>query len=468
MSLRSSIALLSLLAVAACGGDGGSTQPPPAPPPPPTVDHVTVDPTAATLETGATRQLQATAFDAGNATINGATFTYGTSAAAVATVSTLGLVTAVAPGTATITTTSGTKSAQTAVTVTAPIAALVTLSLPRALIKESDTVRAVATVRNAAGQVITRDVTWSSSDSSVAVVTPLGLILGVGPGGPVTITAKVDDKSATVAVSVLAAEIAVVKVQPDTSLVLPGSTKQLTLTITDEFGNPVINRPVTWSSINPAAATVDSAGKVTAVAVGEATIQATVSGKVGQALIRVQSAQQARFYIEVTNHLRYPVEILQNGVIVGTAEGRGSATIERPLTASLTLGWRLVRPQSFGEPMAETFTPIANPTGSVPLVIDNVLNDGRVYFTPVLRNLSSAKALVDFPLRDQAVRCFCTISTEGDPAEDGYWLLTGASTMRVYKVNDLAMTGPFITVPVPIAAVDPLTGEWRYTLLVGP
>lgn len=462
---RSSFALL-VLAVAACGGDGGSTQPPP-PPPPPVVDRVTVDPVAATLETGATRQLQATAFDAGNAAINGATFTYGSSATGVATVSTLGLVTAVSPGTATITTTSSGKSAQTAITVTAPVAALVSLSLPRALIKESDTVRAVATVRNAAGDVIQREVTWSSSDSSVAVVTPLGLILGVGPGGPVTITAKVDDKSASVALSVLAAEIALVKVQPDTSSILPGSTRQLTLAVTDEFGNPVLNRPVTWLSVNPLAATVDSTGKVTAVAVGESTIQASVGGKVGQALIRVQNAQQARFYIEVTNHLIFPVEILQNGVVVGTADGRGSATIERPLTASLTLGWRIVSPHAFGEPIGETFAPIANPTGSVPLVIDNVLNDGRVYFTPVLRNLSSAKVLVDFPLRQTATKCFCTISTEGAPEEYGYWLLTGA-TMRVYKVNDIAMTGPFLTVPVPAAAVDPLTGEWRYTLLVGP
>lgn len=344
----------------------------------------------------------------------------------------------------------------------------VTLTVSRTLLKESDTVSAVAVVRDEQNQVIIRDLTWSSSDSSIAVVTPTGLILGLTAGGPVTIRATVGGKSGSVIITVIPANVQLVKVQPDTAELLPGSTKQMTVNVTDEFGQPVLNRPVTWASVNPFAATVDSTGLVTAVAIGESTMLATVGGVTGQALVRVTALAQARFRIEVTNYLVYRVDILQNGVVVATAGAQGSTTIERPLTPTLTLSWRMTPPLGRGETLGESYPPILNPTGAVPLVIDNVLNDGRVYFNPVLRNLTAKKVRADFPERDNAAPCNCSITTEADQPRYGYWLWSPTAVLRVYRDSDEQLTGPFLSFPVPLANLETRSGVWRFNLLVGP
>ena len=59
-----------------------------------------------------------------------------------------------------------------------------------------------------------------------------------------------------------------------------GETAQLTAEIRDQLGSPLQGAQVWWSSSEPAVATVDAAGLVTAIARGEATVTAT-SGQVG-------------------------------------------------------------------------------------------------------------------------------------------------------------------------------------------
>src|ERR1019366_9009780 len=81
------------------------------------VASLTVTPTIASLAIGATQQLTATTLDANGNTLSGRGVTWGTSDATKATVSASGLVTAVAPGTATITATSETKRDRTPITV---------------------------------------------------------------------------------------------------------------------------------------------------------------------------------------------------------------------------------------------------------------------------------------------------------------------------------------------------------------
>lgn len=105
-----------LVAVAACGGgDDGGTNPPPSNA---TVVTVEVTPTSAALAVPETVQLTATPRDAGGNAVAGKTITWSTSAASVATVSSTGLVTSAAEGSATITATSDGKSGSAAITVT--------------------------------------------------------------------------------------------------------------------------------------------------------------------------------------------------------------------------------------------------------------------------------------------------------------------------------------------------------------
>src|SRR5207244_4103784 len=82
------------------------------------VASVTVSPATASLTVGATTQLTATPKDANGTALSGRVVTWGTSNAAIATVSASGLARGVAAGSATITATSGGQSGSAAVTVT--------------------------------------------------------------------------------------------------------------------------------------------------------------------------------------------------------------------------------------------------------------------------------------------------------------------------------------------------------------
>jgi len=107
---------LGLLGLARCGGGGDSTT---GPPPSGEVASVTVVPQSVTLYAGEERQLVAVARDqAGNA-LAGRSVSWSTTAPAVATVSTTGLVAGVGAGSATITATSEGQSGSAAVTVMA-------------------------------------------------------------------------------------------------------------------------------------------------------------------------------------------------------------------------------------------------------------------------------------------------------------------------------------------------------------
>lgn len=101
-----------------CGGGGdGGTGPTPSP-----VATVAVDPTSVALAVGETRQLTGVARDARGATLGGRTVTWTSSNSGIATVSTSGLVTAVAVGSASVTVSVDDKSAAAQVTVGPPTA----------------------------------------------------------------------------------------------------------------------------------------------------------------------------------------------------------------------------------------------------------------------------------------------------------------------------------------------------------
>ena len=111
------IRLTAVLLLAACS-DGGTTATSPPTPATPVATSITLSATTLSFASlGETSQLTATVKDQNGATMSGATVTWATSDAAVATVSSTGLVTSVADGTATITATSGSASGTATVTV---------------------------------------------------------------------------------------------------------------------------------------------------------------------------------------------------------------------------------------------------------------------------------------------------------------------------------------------------------------
>jgi uncharacterized protein YjdB len=166
------------------------------------VATVTVTPPTASVIQGQTQALSATLKDALGNTLTGRTITWTTSAPSFATVSSSGVVTAVAVGSATITATSEGKTGTATITVTPIPVATVTVSPASTSVKKGDTKTLSATTRDANGNVLTgRVVTWSSSDTSKATVSSTGVVTGVAAGS-VVITATSEGKSGTSTVTV--------------------------------------------------------------------------------------------------------------------------------------------------------------------------------------------------------------------------------------------------------------------------
>ena len=239
----------------------------PKEPPVVAVQSVTLSSTSLNLTEGDSQPLTATVAPS-NAT--DASVSWSTSNASVATVN-AGTVSAVAPGSATITARAGDKSATCAVTVVARVYPVesVTLSPTSLNLTEGDSQSLTATV--SPSNATDPTVSWSTSDASVATV-DAGTVTAVKPGSA-TITARAGDKSATCDVTVVARVYPVVSVSldPTEKTIKVGDNFNLTFTIQPENAT---NKEVTWSSSAPTIASVEN-GVVTGVAPGEAVITVT-------------------------------------------------------------------------------------------------------------------------------------------------------------------------------------------------
>lgn len=196
---------------------------------------------------------------------------------AIARVNENGVVTAVSEGTATITVTTedGGKTATCVVTVLHRVvpATEITLSSQNLTLTQGGNSTLTATV--VPGDT-TDEITWSSSNESVATVSG-GVVTAVAVGNA-TITATCGSVSATCAVTVEAPVIHVnsVTLNKTSASLFKGETEQLSATVSpDDATYPA----VTWSVDNSDVATVSDSGLVTAKAGGVAVVTATADGK---------------------------------------------------------------------------------------------------------------------------------------------------------------------------------------------
>src|SRR5881396_1065576 len=168
--------------------------------------YVVVSPSIASVLAGQTTQLAASALDTSGTVLSGWTMSWSSSNLAVATVDGSGLVSGVAPGSATITATSGGLSGAASVTVTSNPVASVTVSPPSGSVAVGQTWQLAATPKDAGGNPLSgRSITWSSGDPA-AVTVDGGLVTGVAAGSA-TITATSEGQSGTALVTVTAAPV---------------------------------------------------------------------------------------------------------------------------------------------------------------------------------------------------------------------------------------------------------------------
>ena len=173
---------------------------------------------------------------------------------------------------------------------------------------------------NAAGGVVADPpMTWSTSDSSVAVVADDGLVRAVGPG-IATLTASSGGHSASIKVTVPAPSgtVASVEVTPHVVRLAPRASTQVTAVAMDGRGNAASGRRVEWSTSDPAVVTVSATGVLTGGRVGTAVVTAASEGRnatvtvvVGSPVaVRVVSLEVIPSRLQVAVRGRAPLRVI--------------------------------------------------------------------------------------------------------------------------------------------------------------
>ncbi len=261
------------------------------------VTQVRLVPATTSVQVGATATLRADPVDATGSLVPGRPVIWSSSANAIATVTSQGVVTGIAAGTATITAAVDGVNGTAAVTVTPIPVASVTVTPNTGSIVVGANIQLSAATASATGQTLNgRLVSWTSSANAIATVSSTGFVTGIG-AGTATITALSEGVSSTARITVSPVPVASIRVTPSDVTVAAGQSSQLTAQPLDAGGN-VLNQSVTWSSEAASIATVSNNGRVTGVSAGTVRVNARIGGVTGTANVTVSAVPIAR--IEVT------------------------------------------------------------------------------------------------------------------------------------------------------------------------
>jgi len=254
---------------------------------PPPVARVVVTPPADTIQLARTLQLTATPEDEQGNPLSRRTVAWSTSNVAIATVTPEGVVTARAEGVVQVRATVEGVVGSSAITVRSVVAS-VSLTPAADTMTLGQTLQLTATPRDSAGQVVpNRPIAWSSANPGIATVSPGGVVTGQAEGAA-RIIATVQGVADTAAVTVWT-PAASLDVTPSADTIVVGTTRQMAATVRDAQGNPLLGRPITWSTPLPGIVGVSLTGLVTANAQGIATVRASFEGVFDTATIAVKT-----------------------------------------------------------------------------------------------------------------------------------------------------------------------------------
>jgi Bacterial Ig-like domain (group 2)/WD40-like Beta Propeller Repeat len=169
-----------------------------------------------------------------------------------------------------------TKKSTTTPPLSDPVATAITLS-PTSLTLTSlgESAALTATVLDQNGVAMsTATVAWSSSTTSVASVSVVGVVTAVA-NGAVNVVATSGVATATAPVSVEQAADSIAASTTSVQLSSVSDTLRVSAVVFDAGGSVMVNAPLVWMSSDAAIATVSPEGVITAVGVGNATVVAT-------------------------------------------------------------------------------------------------------------------------------------------------------------------------------------------------
>jgi uncharacterized protein YjdB len=258
----------------------------------PTIASISVTPVGLTLGIGINQQYTATATYSDGSTqdlVSGVTWS--SSSTSVATVNSSGLASTVAAGTTTITATVGSLSDTSTLTIVPAHLTSIDVSpaTPSIALGTTQQFTAVGNFDDGSTQLLT-SVTWSASPLSVSTIDAFGLATAVGTG-TTTISATSGSVAGTATLTVSTATLVSLMVTPANATMAIGTSKQFTATGTfSDTSTQDLTASVLWSSSKATVATINNQGLGTSVALGSATITATlgtVSGSTGLTVANV-------------------------------------------------------------------------------------------------------------------------------------------------------------------------------------
>lgn len=253
-----------------------------------------------------------------------------------------------------------------------------------------------ATVKTPEGvDVPNPEVVWATGDSTIATVSATGLVTVRSPG-TAGITARYrGGEIGSASITVLGPVSGITLTSPATSLTVGLAGVQLNAQTFDAAGLSQ-SRVVTYTSNNPAVATVNAGGGVTAVSAGTATITAASEGQSASVNLTVLppipvvlSPSATTFTDAVTQQLtvvvRDPVSgaIINNPTVTYSSSNTAIATVNA--TGLVTLvgsGTATITATSGGRTGTATVTGNALPLNT-PVVISGALNSSRDYLINV-------------------------------------------------------------------------------------
>lgn len=212
---------------------------------------------------------------------------------AVATVDSSGLIRGVSTGTATIVARRDGITSNT-VTVTVTEAQLSSISItPTSLVIPrgvANKLTATGTYTDGSTQDISAQVSWLPANAAIATVSPTGIVTGANVGQTTVRASTGGVNSNTVTVRVTQAALTSLSITPQPVAVAQGRTQQMTATGRYSDGSTQnLSSAVSWRSSNPSIFTVNSAGLVNGVFLGEGTLSATLGSVTGTGVIKVET-----------------------------------------------------------------------------------------------------------------------------------------------------------------------------------
>jgi uncharacterized protein YjdB len=271
--------------------------------------------------------------------------TWSTADAAVATVSAAGVVTGVGGGETAVRATRDGVTGEAVVTVSSAALSAIEVAPAAPSLSRGTTQQLTATARFSDGstQDITQLATWSSASPGVASVSNAagerGLVTARAQGTAV-VSATFTEVTGSTTVTVTSATLTRIDVAPMTATIAAGRTRAFTATgVYSDGATADLTSLATWSSSDPAKATISNAqgsyGLARGLGVGDVTITATRGGISGTATLTVTAAELVSIAVTPTG-VSLPVGLTRDFTATGTFSDGSTQDITTQVTWETT------------------------------------------------------------------------------------------------------------------------------------